>query len=459
MSKVLECRRAGVLLHPTSLPSGHIDQDVERFLDFMQQCKLCVWQMLPVGIPDHTGSPYQSCSAFAADPGLSPPEPLGSRENTPDPEELADFRSEEAYWVEEFARFMVLRRHFGDKPWYEWPAALRDREPAAMEGFDAQYAGPIEAEIQKQFVLERRWREIRSGAAERDILLFGDMPIFVALDSADVWANQDQFLLDSNGQPTHVAGVPPDYFSETGQRWGNPHYNWERMQEDGFSWWHKRMRRQLSWFDMVRLDHFRGLVASWMIPAEEETAIAGFWQPVPGEALLESLHEEFDDLPIVAEDLGVITEDVEDLRRQFSLPGMSVLQFSFDAFDDNPHKPKNIGPDRVVYTGTHDNDTTVGWYRTLDQEAQEHVREVLGIQDEDDVALALMDTALQTEGTLAILPMQDLLGLGSEARMNTPGEVGQNWQWRFQWSSLDEAEERIEHISQEVTATGRSDVC
>ncbi len=428
----------------------------------MQQHHLRVWQMLPLSIPDHTGSPYQSCSAFAIDPGLlglDPVDPLLLAAG--DRRAFDAFREQHAYWVEDFARFMVLRRHFEGAPWHDWPAALRDREPAALAGFAAQYQGAIEAEIIVQFVLDQRWQAMRAAAAERDILLFGDMPIFVALDSADVWANQDQFLLDANGRPTHVAGVPPDYFSETGQRWGNPHYNWERMQADDFAWWHARMRRKLGWFDMVRLDHFWGLVASWMIPADAdaETAVEGYWQAVPGEALLESLHAEFDDLPIVAEDLGVITPDIEALRRHFGLPGMAVLQFSFDHFDNNPHKPRNIGTDRVVYTGTHDNDTTLGWYQGLDQGMQAHVREVLGLDEGGDVVGAMLDTALQTRAALAVFPMQDLLALGSEARMNIPGEVADNWPWRFEWVQVDAAAERLAHLSNKIEETRRADAC
>jgi 4-alpha-glucanotransferase len=448
-----------VLLHPTSLPSGRLDTDVERFLDFMQRQGLRVWQMLPLGIPDHTGSPYQSCSAFAAYPGLLGLDDEDLVLEVDDDSALMAFRAQEAYWVEDFARFMVLRRHFEGAAWYDWPVALRDRDPAALAGFVAQFHGAIEAEVVEQFLLQRRWQAIRAAAAERDILLFGDMPIFVALDSADVWANQDQFLLDDNAQPTHVAGVPPDYFSETGQRWGNPHYNWERMQQDDFAWWHARIRRLLSWFDLVRLDHFRGLLESWMIPADAQTAIEGYWQAVPGEQLLDSLHKEFEDLPIVAEDLGVITPEVDALRQQFELPGMAVLQFSFDAFEDNPHKPGNIGLDRVVYTGTHDNNTTLGWYRTLDGDAQRHVREVLQLNEDDDVVNAMLDTALKTEGALAMFPMQDLLGLGEDARMNVPGKTDANWQWRFGWSQVDGAAGRLKHFSELVSMTGRADEC
>ena len=459
MSSILDCRRAGVLLHPTSLPSGRIGADADRFLEFMQKEGLRVWQMLPLGIPDPVGSPYQSCSAFAIDPGL-----LGLGDAEPavrdiDPAALDRFCVQQAFWLEDFACFVVLKRQFEGAVWQQWPAALRNRDPAALAGFKAQYRAALDAEIVKQFILEQRWHALRAAASERDILFFGDMPIFVALDSADVWANQDQFLLDAEGQPTFVAGVPPDYFSETGQRWGNPHYDWERMRQDNFSWWHARIRRKLGFFDMLRLDHFRGLEASWMIPAQAETAIEGHWQPVPGEELLQSLHEEFEDLPIVAEDLGVITPEVEALRRQFSLPGMAVLQFAFDAFDDNPHKPANIGSDRIVYTGTHDNDTTLGWYQSLDAGMQAHVREVLGIGEQDDVVLAMLDTALATEGALAVFPMQDLLGLGSEARMNTPGVTDHNWNWRFDWDQLEVAAGRLAHFAHQVSETGRADAC
>ena len=421
----------------------------------MQTQGLRVWQMLPVGIPDHTGSPYQSCSAFAADPGL-----LGQDlDFEPDPIELARFREQQSYWLEDFARFMVLRRHFDEAAWFEWPAALRDRDPDALATFDRQHEQSIQDEIVQQFLLEQRWQALRKAAAERDVLLFGDLPIFVALNSADVWANRDQFLLDGNGQPTMVAGVPPDYFSETGQRWGNPHYDWDHMLGDNFSWWHARVRRQLGWFDMVRLDHFRGLAASWMIPAEAETAIEGHWQEVPGELLLDSLHEEFEDLPIVAEDLGVITPDVEGLRRQFSLPGMAILQFSFDAFEDNPHKPQNIGLDRVVYTGTHDNDTSRGWYEALDEDAQAHVREVLHCEQGEDVVDAMIRSALTTEAALVVFPMQDLLGLGSGARMNTPGAIENNWQWRFSWAEVEEAAGHLTELAAAIKETDRAEAC
>ena len=456
---LMRCRRAGVLLHPTSLPSGRLDDGVERFLDFMQAQRLRVWQMLPLSIPDPVGSPYQSRSAFAADPALLdlwralPAEPV-------DPAALRDYRARQAGWIEDYARFEVLHRLHEGRPWQQWPEALRHRDPAALAAFDREYRALLEREVLRQFLLDRRWRTIRREATARDILLLGDIPIFVALDSADVWAHQDQFLLDGDGQPEWVAGVPPDYFSETGQRWGNPHYDWARMQADGFGWWKARLRHKLEWFDCLRLDHFRGLQASWMIPASAETAVEGHWQAVPGEALLAALREALGGLPILAEDLGVITPEVEALRQGFGLPGMAVLQFAFDAFEDNPHKPWNIGPDRVVYTGTHDNDTTLGWYQGLDPEARRHVSGVLGsAEDAMSVLQTMIDTALDTRAGLAMFPMQDLLGLGSEARMNVPGEAEGNWNWRFDWAQIEAAGARLARLRERIEQTGRADAC
>lgn len=421
-----------MLLHPTSLPSGQLDDDVERWLQFMHYAGLSVWQMLPLVIPDHTGSPYQSCSAFAVDPALI---------NTLDASllhgpSLNEFIFAESHWVHDFALFQQLKEHFDGLPWMQWPEQYRDRDADALHTFRQQHEEAISAIIVQQYHLEQRWWAIRRIAEEYDILLFGDMPIFVALDSADVWANRDEFLLDEYARPEYVAGVPPDYFSETGQRWGNPHYNWDVMQANGFRWWRARLKRQLAWFDLVRLDHFRGLVASWMIPAESETAVDGFWQTVPGEALLAALKEDFPALPIVAEDLGVITPEVTALRREFGLPGMGVLQFAFDDFDDNPHKPKNITADTVVYSGTHDNDTTCGWLETLPGEQRAFVCEVLESTSCDDICGLINSGVLNTRANLAILPLQDILGLGAEARMNTPGSTGNNWNWRFDWDAL-----------------------
>jgi len=263
------------------------------------------------------------------------------------------------------------------------------------------------------------------------------MPLFVAHDSADVWARRELFLLDDTGHPTMVAGVPPDYFSATGQRWGNPHYNWDVMQADGFAWWRARLRAHFEWFDLVRIDHFRGLAATWMIPAADPTAVHGEWRATPGVALLRAIGADMrDDLPLVAEDLGIITPDVTALRLQFGLPGMAVLQFAFDGHADNPHKPENVQPDTVYYTGTHDNDTTLGWWRTLPDHVRPEVMQRLGVTDPGTVPDAMIATVLESRAALAMLPLQDVLYLGSEARMNTPGTSHGNWTWRFEWDAL-----------------------
>ncbi len=432
----LKRRRAGVLLHPTSLPSGKLDDDALRWLDFLAGSGLSVWQMLPLTIPDQTHSPYQSPSAFAANPGLLDNPALATPID--DQDAYRHYCAQQRHWLEDFALFESLKAQFDQQPWTHWPAAYRDREPGALEKARQSHKHQIDAIRRQQFRLHERWLQIREYAAERDIHLFGDMPIFIAHDSADVWTHRPYFLLDERGEPTVVAGVPPDYFSETGQRWGNPQYNWQAMQADGFSWWMARMRHHLDWFDIVRIDHFRGLEAVWTIPASCETAVDGYWEKVPGATLLETLREQMGELPIVAEDLGVITPEVVELRKRFKLPGMAVLQFAFDAFEDNPHKPKNIQPDTVVYTGTHDNDTTLGWFRGLKPDEQSWVLEQLGASPEQapDIAWLLIETAFSCAANLAIVPLQDYLGLGSEARMNLPGHANGNWQWRFDWDQI-----------------------
>ena len=429
-----DTHRAGLLLHPTSLPSGTL-ADVERWLDFLKASGIGVWQMLPLGLPLGGLSPYQCASAFAINPALFP---LGN-ETGPraDMRRFAGWRNRQRYWLIDFARFMVIKMEHGGIPWTDWPVALRDRDAQALAEFDAAYADVLKAVMVEQYRVAVHWEWIRALAVARGIQLFGDMPIFVAHDSADVWAQRELFLLDDNGQPTVVAGVPPDYFSETGQRWGNPHYNWAAMQADGFAWWRARLRAHFEWFDLVRIDHFRGLAAAWTIPASEPTAIHGEWVESPGAALLQAIASEMGDLPLVAEDLGVITPDVTELRHLFGLPGMAVLQFAFDQHSDNPHKPENVHPDTVYYTGTHDNDTTLGWWRTLPEHARHDVAQRLGVWEDDNAVLnAMIATVLQSRAALAILTMQDVLHLGSEARMNTPGTEHGNWGWRFEWDAL-----------------------
>jgi len=389
-----------------------------------------VWQMLPLGVPLTGLSPYQCASAFAVNPALFPAARADMRR-------FSKWCRTQKYWLEDYARFIVIKRVHQGASWVDWPEALRQRKPQALATFDRLHETALHAVMAEQYRAYAHWQGIRQAADERGIQLFGDMPIFVAHDSADVWTHPEQFLLDDAGLPTVVTGVPPDYFSTTGQRWGNPHYNWPVMREAGFDWWLDRLRYHFEWFDLVRIDHFRGLAAAWTIPAADATAVNGYWQPVPGADLLQKIQHAMGEIPLVAEDLGVITPDVIALRRDFHLPGMAVLQFAFDAHADNPHKPENVGPEIVYYTGTHDNDTTLGWYAHLPEAVQHQVRQQLSAADANQVLDAMCNTILDSQAAMAVLPMQDILRLGSEARMNTPGTISGNWNWRFDWSMLN----------------------
>jgi 4-alpha-glucanotransferase len=423
-----DTHRAGLLLHPTSLPSGTL-ADAGRWLDFMQAAGFCVWQMLPLGIPLTGLSPYQCASAFAVNPALFPPTRVDMRR-------FVGWHNRQRHWLDDYARFIIIKAEHGGAPWTDWPLPLRDRDPRALAEFDVVHADKLKQVMTEQYRAAMHWQGIRAAAADRGIELFGDMPIFVAHDSADVWSKRHLFLLDADGHPTVVAGVPPDYFSVTGQRWGNPHYNWAAMQTDGFAWWRARLAAHFEWFDLVRIDHFRGLAAAWEIPAQEPTAIHGKWVAAPGAELLQTIADGMGELPLVAEDLGIITPDVTELRHRFGLPGMSVLQFAFDHHADNPHKPENVHPDTVYYTGTHDNDTTLGWWSSLPDEVRHQVMQQMGVDDPAALPAAMIETVLHSRAALAMLPLQDVLNLGSAARMNTPGTSSGNWTWRFEWDAL-----------------------
>ncbi|HSG10745.1 MAG TPA: 4-alpha-glucanotransferase [Gammaproteobacteria bacterium] len=436
-------RRAGILLHPTSLPSGVLDADADRWLEMLSEAGFGVWQVLPLGEPQSGLSPYQCISAFAINPALLRKYPAAEY-NT---EKFRKFCATNQ-WLKDYATFRLLHRHFDTAPWFNWPDKFRLRDPEALDQLRREHAQEFLHMLWQQFVLHNRWLQIKQYANSNGILLFGDMPLFVAHDSVDVWANPDQYLLDEKGMPTVVAGVPPDYYSSTGQRWGNPHYNWEVMQASDFAWWRQRMQNHLGMFDLVRIDHFRGLEAAWMINAGCETAVDGHWEKMPGAALLNALREDYGQLPIIAEDLGIITPEVTALRKQFHLPGMSVLQFGFDAHEDNPHKPHNIETDCVVYTGTHDNNTTRGWFEGLPQDEQQYVLNTLGIDVQHSssatssapgkqVVSRLVERAMDCRASLCMIPLQDILQLDSSARMNTPGTIDGNWQWSFKWRQLD----------------------
>ncbi len=450
-------RRAGVLLHPTSLPSGVLDDDVDRWLQCLADSGFSVWQVLPLGEPQNGLSPYQCSSAFAMNPHL-----LASQSqpavNTAD-DKFIDFCQQQKFWLDDYALFKVLQKHFGNTCWNEWPDEWKFRQPQQMQKAHLQYATALSELKWQQYLLHLRWQQIKITAAGKNIHLFGDVPIFVAYDSADVWAHREWFMLDDDGMMTMVTGVPPDYFSASGQRWGNPHYNWEAMQNSDFVWWNQRIKHHFEQFDLLRIDHFRGLQAAWMIDASCDTAIDGYWQQVPGDALLEKIKNNYQQLPLVAEDLGIITPQVTELRKRYDLPGMSILQFGFDEFEDSPHKAQNIEEDKVVYTGTHDNDTTVGWFNSLQDHVKNSVLKKLNILNEvqqnsaQTVLQSLVAQAMESRASLCIIPMQDFLGLGTEARMNVPGTIEGNWQWRFEWQQLQN--ERINIMKLQAENTGR----
>jgi len=480
-------RRAGVLLHPTSLPeslgNGDLGHQAYRFIEFLHKHGFKVWQMLPLG-PTHDGkSPYQCLSSHAGNPLLISLDWLQDkgwldRKNISETETadsyrlgclqqaaenfyqlddeawttaIAEFKKQHANWLDDYALFMALKSRYQDKPWYEWPEPVRHRETTALADASKALQLVIKQTLFEQFVFFTQWQEIRDYAKQHEVELFGDMPIFVARDSADVWAERDNFLIDKDGEMAFIAGVPPDAFSDTGQRWGNPLFDWDYMQTTGFSWWKQRFNTQLELFDMVRIDHFRGLQACWQIPQEDDTAINGSWVEVPGREMLSELFKTFPHLPLVAEDLGVITDPVIELKKSFNLPGMKVLQFAFDGNTDNPHLPHRHECDDLVYTGTHDNDTTLGWASKKEHYNKHYFEEYLGlsIASEDQAVWSMIRLAMSSVSFLCVLPMQDLLMLDSSARMNTPGTVGGNWGWRFEWQQL--RPDTIKKISHFIT--------
>lgn len=411
-------KRRGVLCHITSLPTGDMASG-QRFIDWLSEKEFDAWQMLPLTPPDRLGSPYASPSAFAGWTELSYQEKYV---------ELV----EEEYWLEDWALYSAIKKSQNGLPWYEWPIELRDRHPEALSHWKNQISTYVEQ--QEQF--QANWNVLRSHAHSNNIQLIGDCPIFVSHDSADVWAHRELFLLDENGQPEFVAGVPPDYFSEDGQKWGTVLYDWSAHEKDNWTWWKERIQRMLRLYDRVRIDHFRGFHSSWAIPQEDEHARNGFWQEGPKDILIEALLEcTTNSNQIIAEDLGIIPPEVINLRKRHNLPGMAVLQFGFEGeLDTNPHHPRNISYDQVIYTGTHDNDTTIGWYNEATDEIKSNLSE---LADEEEQPLqTMLRLAQSTDAGLAIIPMQDILGLDSSCRMNAPGTVEGNWDWRFIWSDL-----------------------
>jgi len=485
-------RSSGILLHPTSLPGpfgiGDLGPEAFAFADFLAGSGQSLWQVLPLGPTGYGDSPYACYSAFAGNTLLISPEQLVQKglltksdllATRSDPTDRVDFhrvhelkdallkKAYETYkrttdtglrsafetfaqgyagWLNDYALFRALKDAHGGSAWNEWEQSLVCREPLALARAREHLREEIEAQKYYQFLFFKQWFALKTYCNDHRIKLIGDIPIFVAQDSADVWTNPEQFKLDQNGAPLVVAGVPPDYFSETGQFWGNPLYDWDRMVADRFKWWISRVQATLKTVDIVRIDHFRGFAASWEIPGSDKTAERGRWVEAPGRELFTTIRDVLGDLPIIAEDLGVITPDVEKLRDDFAFPGMRILQFAFSGDTKNIDLPHNYHRNVVVYTGTHDNDTTVGWFRSVAGEGS--TRTAKQIERERNFCMKYLDTdgeeiqwdfvraVLASVANTAIVPLQDLLGLGTEGRMNLPNTTEGNWSWRFKPNAL-----------------------
>ncbi len=492
---MLNKRGSGILLHPTSLPgplgSGDLGQDAYRFVDWLSSTGQSYWQMLPVGEVGPGNSPYMSTSSFAgnvllidlqdlaARGWLRPDEikpsddiqpeyvdygriipfrvsrlriafsKFGSIKNIEISKSFNVFCEAEAGWLDDYALFMAISNLHPGMEWSRWPEPLLQRNAAALNNVRRTHAEEIAFWKFVQWCFDRQWHALREYAHAKGVMLIGDVPIFVAYHSADVWANQGLFNLDPHGRPLTVAGVPPDYFSETGQLWGNPLYQWDVHEKTGYAWWVERMRRTLDLNDIVRVDHFRGFAGFWEIPADAPTAIDGRWVEGPGAKLFDALKRAIPNLPIIAEDLGVITEDVVALREQFQLPGMKVLQFAFGGGDDNPFLPHNYVENCVAYTGTHDNSTTVGWWQNLQQHERDSVTHYLNT-DTTEIHWSMIAALQVSVANTVIFPLQDVMGLNDNNRMNFPGKMEGNWAWRFRWEDLRNSDStRLHELTQQ----------
>lgn len=489
-------RAAGVVLHPTSLPGpngvGDLGPNAYFFIDWLHSAGQALWQTLPLGPVGSGDSPYMGSSAFAGNPLLVALEPLvqrgwlaetslaadwdaarvdyaavtpwrmqrlreaftGFEQRATDQEwtELTAWVASQQDWLEDYTLFMALDQAHSPALWPDWPPALARRVPAALAMARASHAQDIAFWGFVQWQFEQQWQAVKRYAHSKGVRLVGDLPIFVAHHSADCWARPDLYLLDASGRPRVVAGVPPDFFSDTGQRWGNPLYHWDAMAADGYRWWIERVRRQLHLADLVRIDHFRGFVDYWEIPADEPTAIKGCWRLGPGMALFDALANALGDLPIIAEDLGIITPEVNALRERTGFPGMRVLQFAFSGDAGNAFLPHNFEPNTVVYTGTHDNDTVPGWWASCSAHERAFAAHYLGI-DGHEAHWAMVRAASFSVARLSLCQFQDVLGLGSPHRMNTPGTLG-CWTWRFSWDRVGpDLAQRLANIT---AASGRT---
>ena len=488
-------RSSGILFHPTSLPGkygiGTLGKEAYAFIDFLKKSKQKLWQIFPLGPTGYGDSPYQSFSSFAGNPYLidfdllieahllseedlrdvffgdneeyidygaiynqkypllrRAYENFKSSDNHEMRENLEHFKRENASWLNDYSLYISLKNHFNGLPWNEWAHDIKNREHGAMEHYRNELADDIEYHNFIQFLFFKQWGDVKRYANENGIKIIGDIPIFVAADSSDAWANPEIFLFDEERKPVKVAGVPPDYFSATGQLWGNPLYNWQKLKETNYSWWVERVRANLSTCDIIRIDHFRGFEAYWAVPYGDDTAINGQWEPGPGIDLFNAIKSQLGELPIIAEDLGLMTQGVIDLREATGFPGMKILGFAFDSGEENDYLPHTYTKNCVVYTGTHDNDTLIGWFQKAKEEDRQFARDYLNSRSDDEIHWDAIRGAWSSVANMAISPVQDFLGLGSEARINTPGVAAGNWQWRLKHGVLtDELAERIAKLT------------
>ncbi|MBW4639309.1 MAG: 4-alpha-glucanotransferase [Gloeocapsa sp. UFS-A4-WI-NPMV-4B04] len=494
-------RSSGILLHPTSFPSrfgiGDLGSEAYQFIDFLAKSYQQYWQVLPLGPTGYGNSPYASYSAMAGNPLLISPERLrdagllGDEDFAiPDfPLDKVDFDQvapikiqllkkacenfkakatqqqqqefsgfcDKAFWLDDYALFMALKDSLNGSSWHTWKPELAQRQADAINHVREELTDKIYYHKYTQFEFFRQWSKLKQYANMRGIQIIGDIPIYVAHDSADVWANPDIFCLDQNtGVASLMAGVPPDYFSATGQLWGNPVYQWEKLQQLDFGWWVQRFQAMLDYVDIIRIDHFRGFQAYWAVEQGETTAMNGRWIEAPGYALFQTLNDKLGKLPVLAEDLGVITQEVEELRDKFEFPGMKILQFGFGSDPGNPYLPFNYQRNCVVYTGTHDNDTTLGWFNQLSEHEKQSVLTYLGCSSSEGLNWDFIRLALSSIANQAIIPLQDVLGLGTEARMNVPGYAEGNWDWRYQADAV--SEELGDRLKILTTAYGRAPI-
>ena len=488
-------RSSGILFHPTSLPGkygiGTLGKEAYAFIDFLKKSNQKLWQIFPLGPTGYGDSPYQSFSSFAGNPYLidfdllieahllseedlkdiffgdneeyidygaiynqkypllrKAYENFKSSDNNEMKDSLENFKRENSSWLNDYSLYISLKNHFNGLPWNEWPHDIKNRENAAMEHYKNELADDIEYHNFIQFLFFKQWGDVKRYANENSIKIIGDIPIFVAADSSDAWANPEIFLFDKERKPVKVAGVPPDYFSATGQLWGNPLYNWEKLRDTNYNWWVERVRSNLSTCDIIRIDHFRGFEAYWAVPYGDDTAINGQWEPGPGIDLFNAIKSQLGELPIIAEDLGLMTQGVIDLREATGFPGMKILGFAFDSGEENDYLPHTYTKNCVVYTGTHDNDTLVGWFQKAKEEDREFARNYLNSRADEEIHWDAIRGAWSSVACMAISPVQDFLGLGSEARINTPGVASGNWQWRLKQGVLNnELAERIAKLT------------